>query len=270
MSGNSGGPTDDPQGMDRGTGAECGWCRDALSAALDGEAGPGERERAEVHLDGCAACRSWQRDAVLVTRRARTAVAEGGPDLVGGALEHLPGPRPRLLRPGALRVALLVVGAAQLVLGLVSLLGAALQAASDAAGGHGMTGAATHMGAGIAHVAHETAAWNLALGAAFLVGGLRPRHLAGLLPVLGVFLAVLAVLSGVDLVAGRVDVTRVVSHLLLVVGFVLGVLVVRAGPHRGPAPTPGARLPADAPGPPHRPVPASSTTRHADSTPDVA
>jgi predicted anti-sigma-YlaC factor YlaD len=97
------------------------------------------------------------------------------------------------------------------------------------------------LGAGMAHTTHESAAWNIALGIAFLAGALWSRHLAGLLPALGAFIAVLAVVSGIDLVAGRVDPGRVASHLLLVAGFALGVAVVRTVPRPGRGPTPGAR-----------------------------
>jgi len=50
---------------------DCDGCREAMSAALDGEADAAEQARIDAHLDGCAACRSWQRDATLVTRHAR-------------------------------------------------------------------------------------------------------------------------------------------------------------------------------------------------------
>jgi predicted anti-sigma-YlaC factor YlaD len=229
VTGNRQGPGGDPQVM------TCDACREAVSAALDGESDAAEAARVDAHLAGCAACRAWQHDAAAVTRRARTGVADAGPDLVARVVGAAPGPRVRRWGAAA-RVGLGVVGAVQAVVGATSLVGAA--AHHDAGP---MVDPAMVLGAGMAHATHETAAWNLALGVAFLAGALWTRHLAGLLPVLGAFIAVLAVLSGIDLVAGRVEPARVVSHGVLVVGFLLGLAVVRAAPRPGAGPSPGGR-----------------------------
>lgn len=232
--------------MTGGNEADCGRCREILSAEMDGEAASAEREQAAAHLERCSACSAWQDRAAAVTRRARTADGTG-PDLVAVALTHAPRPRPAHRRPAALaRAALGAVGLAQVALGVVALLGVT---AHIATGGHEHMAdmSVSLLGAGMAHAAHEAAAWNLALGTAFLVGALRPRHLAGLLPALGVFVVLLAVLSGIDLVGGRVDGGRVLAHLLLVAGFVLGLLVVRAGPSPRRGPAPGGRLDVEDP-----------------------
>ncbi|PVZ03894.1 zf-HC2 domain-containing protein [Actinomycetospora cinnamomea] len=229
-------PVDDQHGMEWD---RCDRCREAMSAALDGEAAKdaaAEQAAVDAHLAGCPDCRAWQQDAAhvtAITRRARTGLATGGPDLVARVVDHAPGPRARW-RGTAARAGLAAVGVAQATIGLVSLLGAVTHA-------HAMTDPLMVLGAGIAHATHESAAWNLALGVAFLAGALWSRHLAGLLPALGAFIAVLAVVSGLDLVAGRVDPARVATHLLLVAGFVLGLAVVRTVPRPGPGPTPGAR-----------------------------
>jgi predicted anti-sigma-YlaC factor YlaD len=220
VTGNRGPAGGDQQGMD------CDRCREAMSAALDGEADAAERAAVEAHLAGCPDCRAWQRslaDLTAMTRRARTGVAGGDPDLVARVADRAPGPRVRW-RGTAARAGLAAVGIAQATIGVVALLGAA-----------------THGHTGMTHTTHESAAWNIALGVAFLAGALWSRHLAGLLPALGAFIALLAVVSGLDLVAGRVDPGRVASHLLLVVGFALGVAVVRTVPRPGRGPTPGAR-----------------------------
>jgi predicted anti-sigma-YlaC factor YlaD len=218
--------SDDQHGMD------CDRCREAVSAALDGEADAAEQARADAHLEDCAACRAWQRDAAAVTRRARTGVAGDGPDLVARVVGAAPGPRVRWWAVAA-RVGLGVIGVTQVALGLTALL--------DGADHHAMDDPMMVLGAGMAHTTHESAAWNLALGIAFLAGALWTRHLAGLLPALGAFIAVLAVLSGIDLVAGRVEPVRVVSHLVLVAGFLLGLAVVRLAPRPGAGPSPGGR-----------------------------
>lgn len=218
-------------------GMDCDRCREAMSAALDGEADAAEQARVDAHLDGCAACRAWQHDAAAVTRRLRVGGTGAGPDLVARVVGAAPVPRVRWWSAAA-RAGLVLVGAAQAVLGAASLLGVA-----SLLGDHhdAMGDSMVVLGAGMAHATHESAAWNLALGVAFLAGALWTRHLAGLLPVLGAFIAVLAVLSGIDLVAGRVEPTRVVSHLVLVAGFALGLAVVRLDPRPGPGPVPGGR-----------------------------
>jgi predicted anti-sigma-YlaC factor YlaD len=74
------------------------------------------------------------------------------------------------------------------------------------------------------HAAHESAAWNAALGVAFVVTAVRPRLAAGLLPLLGVFVVLLAILSVYDVSTGAVDAARLMSHG----GCVLGLIIVAA------------------------------------------
>lgn len=229
--GNQQPPADDQQGMARSP--DCDASREAMSAALDGEADAADDARVDAHLAGCAACRAWRDEAGSVTRRARTPVAVGGPDLVDLVVGAAPGPRARW-RGVTARACLALVGVAQAALGLVGLFGAAAHA------DHGADPLMV-LGAGMAHAAHESAAWNLALGVAFVAGAVWRRHLAGLIPVLAAFIAVLAVMSGVDLVAGRVEPARVVSHLVVVAGLLLAIAVVRTTPHPGAGPSPGAR-----------------------------
>ncbi len=217
--------------------SDCAACREELSAELDGEGDPARRPAVRAHLRTCPACTAWREQAAVVTRLTRTAPAEAGPDLVARVLPSAP--RGSRRRVGA-RVALAVVGVVQIVVGIAALVGLV---------GHG-DGSAMLGGADMAHMGHETAAWNLALGTAFVAGAWWTRHLAGLLPVLGVFIVVLAVLSGLDLAAGRVEPDRVATHAVLLVGFVLSLAVARSAPRRGPGPAPravaGPRLGEDA------------------------
>jgi predicted anti-sigma-YlaC factor YlaD len=152
------------------------------------------------------------------------------PEHLAATLTHLPRPsqRHRVRWHQLARCALAAVGVAQAGLGVMSLV---------LAGGHA---AHSHMamGAGIAHMSHESSSWNLALGVAFLVGAWWTRHLAGTLPVLASFALVLAVVSAVDLASGAVEPARVTSHLLILVGLGLIVLIVAtrpAEPRPGPA-----------------------------------
>jgi predicted anti-sigma-YlaC factor YlaD len=232
---------------------DCAVCREELSAELDGEGDPARRAAVRAHLGSCPACTGWREQAAVVTRLTRTAPAQAGPDLVARVLPAAPGPSRRQV--GA-RAALAAVGVVQILLGVAALVGLV---------GHG-GGTAMLGGADMAHMGHETAAWNLALGAAFVAGARWTRHLTGLLPVLGVFIVVLAVLSGLDLAAGRVAPDRVAGHAVLLVGFALSLAVARRDPRRGPGPAPRAAAAADhahdgAPDSPVAPTPLAAAPR---------
>ena len=210
----------------------CSTCREHLSAELDGEADPVELPAARAHLADCAECTRWFADAALVNRLIRTAPAEPAPGLTDAALTAAlaelprpPSPRRRVWHWSA-RAALAAVGAVQAVLGA---LGLVLTSGGDP---H-----MNMMGADMAHMSHESAAWNLALGVAFVAGALWTRHLAGTIPVLGSFVLVLTLVSALDLVSGNVDPARVSSHGLVVVGLGLIVLIMNTRPTEFPRPS---------------------------------
>ncbi len=205
-----------------------------LSAQLDGEDDPAGRPLVDAHLAGCAGCRRWLDDAATVNRLTRTAVATPGPDLSDAILAALPPSRPRrtLITTGRLFAALAAVGAVQLISGLA-------QVGGGASGGHVHAGLAATPG----HLWHESAAWNVAVGAAFLFIALRRTRPSGLVPMLTAFVGMLVLLSVNDLSAGRVDGARLVSHGFVIAGYLLVVALTRIAPT--PAAPPGARLPGD-------------------------
>lgn len=236
--------------------AVCSVVRESISAAFDGELAPLDDATVRAHLDGCGGCRSWQADLALVSRQLRLqpvlAPAETGlgadpaaasdttaaagmdgagaeparpttrqrPSLAGLITDQVAAQqlhrRQRLAKQRLSRVLLGIVGVLQLALSIAQLLGAATMT-------HQMTG-------GGEHLSNESAAWNLALGAGFLVAAGVPRLARGLLPTLGAFLAVLSIVSVVDLVQGSATAGRVTSHLLVLLGAAL-MLWVHAG-HR--------------------------------------
>jgi predicted anti-sigma-YlaC factor YlaD len=199
----------------------CSPFREAISARLDGEDLGVPARELDAHLAACPACGSWAEAAAGVTRRARLAPAPAVPDLTAtvlAALPHeLPGvaaaARSRVLGTG-LRLALLAVGVAQAGLAWPVL-----------AWGAGAMSAPVH-------VAHETGAWNLAVGAAFLAVAAAPRLAAGALPLLGTFALLLVPVTLADLGAGHVHVERAVAHLLLLAGVVLVTAVAWRGRRR--------------------------------------
>jgi predicted anti-sigma-YlaC factor YlaD len=189
---------------------QCPGFREAASARLDGEPPTVPTAELDAHLAGCPGCAAWVADATTVTRRARLAPAPPVPDLTAAVLAALPRRLPggaaaarSRLATSVLRVALLAVGAAQALLAWPAL----------------VSGTAA-MSAPV-HMAHETGAWNLAAGAAFVAVALAPRLAAGALPFLGTFVVLLTLVTARDLAAGHVHADRAVAHLLLLAGVAL-------------------------------------------------
>ncbi|WBB56245.1 zf-HC2 domain-containing protein [Verrucosispora sp. WMMD573] len=223
----------------------CEQWREILSAQLDGEVTADEQRRAGGHLETCAGCRTWLDSAAKVTRRARTQVVTPLPDLTEAILAAAPPPRrrwrtlvaaalPSRWSPAAggraslvngLRAALGLLGAVQLVLGLAQI---------------GRAEVAEHLHSNGQHLWHESAAWNVAVGAGFLFVALRRTSPSGLLPMLGAFVVTLVLLSVNDLVASQVAVERLVSHGFLVVGYLITLLLARSSRRPG---TPSDRQP---------------------------
>jgi predicted anti-sigma-YlaC factor YlaD len=200
---------------------DCSTFREAVSARLDGEPLGMPASRLDDHLATCAACADWADAAARVTRRARLAAAPPVPDLTAAVLTALPVELPGLaaaararLLGTALRLALLAVGVAQAGLAWPVLVS-----------GAGAMSAPVHM-------AHETGAWNLAVGAAFLAVAAAPRLAAGALPFLGTLAVLLVPVTVADLGAGHVHVERAVAHLLLLTGVVLVTTVAWRGRRR--------------------------------------
>lgn len=193
----------------------CEQCREALSARLDGADDAVERAAVDAHLAGCAACRRWSHDAAAVTRLARMSVVAGDPVVSNAVLGAAPGPGRRRLAHG-LRVALGVLGVAQFLLGIAQV-GAIAVSQHDHASGT----------SGVAHLWHESAAWNVAIGAGFGWVAVRRSRPAGLIPVLSVFVGLLALLSANDVWLARVDPTRLASHALVVLGYLVVVALSR-------------------------------------------
>jgi predicted anti-sigma-YlaC factor YlaD len=201
----------------------CEHYRESLSARLDGEDDPAERAATDAHLAGCAACRRWFDAAATVTRLARTGPVPQQVQVSDDVLAAAPGRgRHRLVR--VLRVALGVLGVGQFLLG-------AAQIGGVAAAQH------LHTGANPDHLWHESAAWNVAVGAGFAWIALRRTRASGIIPTLTAFVAALTLLTASDVMAGRVDLDRVLSHAFIVVGYAIVLVLSRAAREPGEPPT---------------------------------
>ncbi|MBW6437803.1 zf-HC2 domain-containing protein [Actinoplanes hulinensis] len=211
----------------------CERWREMLSAQLDGEDDPALRPLVDEHLAGCAGCRDWLDRAAVVNRLTRTAPVPPVPDLSAAILAALPQraapPRRRRLPVAALLyIALALVGTVQLILGLT-------QVGGGASAAHAHTGLSATPG----HLWHESAAWNVAVGAGYLFIALRRTRPTGLVPMLTAFVAMLLLLSVNDLTGGRVDIARLVGHGFVIAGYLLVVALSRGV--GGAGQPPGAR-----------------------------
>jgi predicted anti-sigma-YlaC factor YlaD len=207
---------------------QCVEYREALSARLDGEPLGVAAAEVDRHLRDCPGCASWYAAASRVTRLARVAPAPAVPDLTdrilaAGAAAGLLGPPRRRLGwargpAGAgrlvavLRAALAVVAIGQAAIGWPALaLGADTMQAPM-------------------HVAHESGAWNVAVGVALLAVVRRPRYAAGLLPLLGAVVSALAVATVSDVAMGEVHPGRFVQHSFLLAALLLVAAINRLAP----------------------------------------
>ncbi|WP_153503308.1 hypothetical protein [Cumulibacter manganitolerans] len=216
--------TADDQGS-AGLDVTCATCREALSAQLDGEPAPVETS---LHLARCAQCAAWARDVPSLLRPLRMRAADDVPDLTERILSAILGsvPRPSFGLSLA-RAALMAVAIAQLVVGVLLLLGSSHD--------EGL------------HAAAESGAWNIAIGLGLATAALRPHAAFALLPTIGGLVAVLGYASVRDLADGAVSVQRVLSHALVALGLLLVAVVAwLMRRRRGWRPVPAAEPSASA------------------------
>lgn len=188
----------------------CDRFREAASARLDGEPIGLSVSGLDHHLATCLDCARWVETATRLTRQARLSSADV-PDLAASITANVVLPTRRVMRRRlVLRTALLLVGLVQLALAVPAIAGESI-------------GMPMSM-----HAAHEGAAWNLAIGVAFLASALTPRRAAGLIPLLTTFMLVLSALSVRDLAAGVVTIGRLSTHLAALLGLLLLVGLDRA------------------------------------------
>ena len=201
---------------------DCELAREALSARIDGEREPVPAVRVDEHLTECGQCRAWfeqaRAQALTLRRLAQEPTVHAVPIPASPSARHGSRHWPRW--------ALLAVGLAQMSLGAAQALGWSI----GLSGHHGMSPSG--------HLFNESTAWSLALGIVMIGAALRPDAAAGLAGVLSAFTAVLAIYVTADAVSGAVTVGRMLSHLPVVCGAVLAIVVWRRSV--GPLPTPGA------------------------------
>lgn len=159
-------------------------------------------EALDDHLVRCPDCAQWVDRAILLNRSTRIGQARV-PDLAEAILAAAPLPSRRRALPlavPALRIALGAIAVAQLAISVPSLVGDDMAMPMEM------------------HASHESAAFNIALGVGFLAVAMMPRRAGAALPIAGTFVAILSVLSIVDVVGGAVGVGRLATHLTALAG----------------------------------------------------
>ena len=199
---------------------DCEVAREALSARLDGEREPVPAPRVDEHVATCEPCREWYAVAVDHTQLLRRLSGRAQVAAVSTPTESATRPPATIWR----RWALGLVGGLQLVLAVAQGFGANI---GTSAGHHAMMSG---------HLLNESTAWSVALGAMMVIAAVRPRAATGLAGVLSVFTVVLAVYVVSDTLSGAVTVGRILSHLPVLLGTVLALLVWRDARSSGPQP----------------------------------
>ncbi|AKK27153.1 zf-HC2 domain-containing protein [Mycobacterium sp. EPa45] len=202
---------------------DCDVAREALSARIDGEREPVPAARVDEHLRTCDQCSAWYARAVEQTQQLRRLAGRSQVAAVAA-----PSPSVRVSRPAAgawLRWTLAVVGLVQVMLAVAQALGVNV----------GTSGAAHHAMMG-GHLLNESTAWSAALGVVMIVAAARPTAAAGLAGVLSVFTAILTGYVVSDAVSGAVSLDRILSHLPVLAGTVLALLLWRRSRTSSPEP----------------------------------
>ncbi len=218
------------------TGVDCDVAREALSARIDGEREPVPGQRVDEHLEGCAECRDWYYRAREATRQLRTLAGQSRPPMSAvpeaAATYQRPPPGLTIIR---WRWALGVVGFVQVALAVFQAAGLALGVPIGIHSTH------TPMSG---HLLNESTAWSVALGAAMIVAAAWPAAAAGVSAVLVVFTVALVGYVFADMLSGAVTPLRILSHVPVLLGAVLAVLVWRStgSPQPGPANRAAAEL----------------------------
>lgn len=186
---------------------DCDAARLDISAAID-DGRPVAPEVA-AHLEGCAACRRWQEASHQLRRATLRPVNEGG------SLElDVPGLPERFALHRWIRFALVWAAVLLIVWNIVDMFVA---------------------GSGPAiHLERHQAAFDVALGMAFLFVAWRPDRAYGMVPFAATFTFALSISALIDLLNGASTLLRESAHLIELAGLaLLWVLGAAVGPGKG-------------------------------------
>lgn len=185
---------------------ECDAARLEISEAID-DGRPVSAE-VEAHLDGCAQCRRWQEAAHQLRRATLRPVGEDAAADV--RVSRLP---ERFALHRWIRFALIWAAVLLIAWNIVDMFSA---------------------GSGSAiHLERHQAAFDVALGLAFLIVAWRPDRAYGMVPFAATFTFALSISAIIDLLNGASTLTRESAHLIELAGLaLLWVLGTAVGPGR--------------------------------------
>jgi predicted anti-sigma-YlaC factor YlaD len=215
---------------------ECDIAREALSARLDGEREPVPSARVDEHLASCPQCRAWYADAQGWTLQLRSMIGEPGRRLAEARSPGSPGAFGPPSRPQGLGYWLRWIGShwARSALAVVGVIQIALAVSQIAGADFGMVAAhrehgAIHGAMSGAHLLNESTAWSLALGVGMVAAAVWRVTVPGVTCILAGFTVVLTCYEISDRLLEQVTGVRLLSHLPVLVGTVLALLLWRRG-----------------------------------------
>ncbi|MCP4309273.1 MAG: hypothetical protein GY926_03565 [bacterium] len=185
---------------------DCDTSRIEISSAIDD--GVAVSQAVEAHLDTCPSCRQWQEGVHKLRRATLRSVAPVPKQQVAVTTK----PR-RFALHRWVRLALAWAAVLLIVGNIVDMFSAG-------------TGSAVHL-------ERHQAAFDVALGMAFLFVAWRPDRAYGMVPFAAAFTLALSIAAVIDLARGESTLLRESTHLIEIVGLaLLWVLGVAAGPAR--------------------------------------
>ncbi len=206
---------------------DCELARTALSADLDGEEIPTDRDAMARHVTGCPACQAFEAQAEALHRLVRLRTPAPVPDLSAQVLAAIDTEVDAAASSGTLglRLGLAVVGLVQLGLAVP-----AMVLGSEA----GFP----------VHAARDLGAFGVALAVGLLFAAWKPERVGALLPLATVLVVCLIAASALDVGTGHATADSELGHLVEVIGLAALWLLSRHTQHVAPAP-----------GQDHQPVP---------------
>lgn len=178
---------------------DCEHMRAAISADLDGEELPVDRDVLERHVATCAGRRDYQAAALVLNRQVRVSRAPVVPDLTGSILAAIDTDAHEPASTQGLRLGVALLGFFQLGLSIPALI-----LGSDA----GLP----------VHQARHLGSFGVALGVGLLVAAWRPERISGLLPLAAVLVLCLVGSAIADTATGAVAWTAEFPHVVEVLG----------------------------------------------------
>lgn len=189
---------------------DCDTARIEISSAIDD--GIAVSMAVADHVDGCPACRQWQEGAHKLRRATLRPVTDETMEV------RVTGLPPRFTAHRWIRFALGWAGVLLVVWNVVDMF-------------------ATGSGPAI-HLERHQAAFDVALGLAFLFVAWRPDRAYGMVPFAAMFALALTISAVIDLVNGASTPLRESAHLIEILGLILlWFLGLAVGPSRKPSAT---------------------------------